>query len=101
MPAAGHTPGHTIYVIESGGERMLAWGDLMHVAALQFPLPSATSETEWSPAQSAQQRRTVFADVAGRGDYVAAAHVAFPGIGKLRTDGGGYAWVPVSDIFGK
>jgi hypothetical protein len=43
----------------------------------------------------------VFADVAGRGDYVAAAHVAFPGIGKLRTDGGGYAWVPVSDIFGK
>jgi glyoxylase-like metal-dependent hydrolase (beta-lactamase superfamily II) len=101
MPAPGHTPGHTIYVIESGGERMLAWGDLMHVAALQFPLPSATFETEWSTAKSAQQRQTVFADVAGHAYYVAAAHVAFPGIGKLHTDGDGYAWVPVSYIFGK
>lgn len=101
MPAAGHTPGHTIYVVESGGERMLVWGDLMHVGALQFPLPSATFETEWSTAKSAQQRQTVFAEVASRGDYAAAAHVAFPGIGKLRADGAGYAWVPVSYIFGK
>ena len=31
----------------------------------------------------------------------AAAHVAFPGIGKLRAEGDGYAWVPVSYIFGK
>jgi len=101
VPAAGHTPGHTIYVIESGGERMLAWGDLMHVAALQFPLPSATFETEWSTTKSAQQRQTVFADVANHGHYAAAAHVAFPGIGKLRADGDGYTWVPVSYIFGK
>lgn len=101
MPAPGHTPGHTLYVIESGGERMLAWGDLMHVAALQFPLPSATFETEWSTTKSAQQRQTVFADVASHGDYVAAAHVASPGIGKLRADGDGYTWVPVSYIFGK
>jgi len=101
VPAAGHTPGHTIYVIESDGERMLAWGDLMHVAALQFPLPSATFETEWSTTKSAQQRQTVFAEVASHGYYAAAAHVAFPGIGKLRSDGNGYTWVPVSYIFGK
>ncbi len=101
VPAAGHTPGHTIYVIDSGGERMLVWGDLMHVAALQFPLPSATFETEWSTTQSAQQRQTVFADVASHGYYAAAAHVAFPGIGKLRADSDGYTWVPVSYIFGK
>ena len=40
-------------------------------------------------------------DVASHGYYAAAAHVAFPGIGKLRADGDGYAWVPVSYIFGK
>ena len=101
MPAPGHTPGHTIYVVESGGERMLVWGDLMHVAAVQFPLPSATFQTEWSTRQSAQQRQTVFADVASHRYYVAAAHVAFPGIGKLRASGDGYAWVPLSYIFGK
>ena len=101
VPAAGHTPGHTIYVIESGGERMLAWGDLMHVAALQFPLPSATFETEWSTTKSALQRQTIFADVASHSYYAAAAHFAFPGIGKLRADGDGYTWVPVSYIFGR
>jgi glyoxylase-like metal-dependent hydrolase (beta-lactamase superfamily II) len=101
MPAPGHTPGHTIYIIESNGERMLIWGDLMHVAALQFPLPSATFPTEWSTKQSAQQRRTVFADVAKHGYYAAGAHVAFPGIGKLRATGDGYTWVPISYIFGK
>ena len=101
MPAPGHTPGHTIYVIESNGERMLIWGDLMHVAALQFPLPSATFPTEWSAKQSAQQRRTVFADVANHGYYAAAAHVAFPGIGKLRATGDGYTWVPINYIFGQ
>ena len=33
-PAPGHTPGHTIYVVESNGEKMVVWGDLMHVAAI-------------------------------------------------------------------
>jgi glyoxylase-like metal-dependent hydrolase (beta-lactamase superfamily II) len=101
VPAPGHTPGHTIYVIESQGERMVVWGDLMHVAAIQFPQPSATTPTDWNTKQSAQQRRTNFADVAKNGFYVAAAHVAFPGIGKLRTEGDGYAWVPISYINGK
>jgi glyoxylase-like metal-dependent hydrolase (beta-lactamase superfamily II) len=101
VPAPGHTPGHTIYVVESQGERMLVWGDLMHVAALQFPQPSATIQTDWNTGLSAQQRQTVFADAAKNGYYAAAAHVAFPGIGKLRAEGDGYAWVPIGYIFGK
>ena len=101
MPAPGHTPGHTVYVIESHGERMVVWGDLMHVAALQFPQPSATIQFDWNTKQSAQQRRLIFADIAKNGYFAAAAHVAFPGIGKLRAEGDGYAWVPVSYILGK
>jgi glyoxylase-like metal-dependent hydrolase (beta-lactamase superfamily II) len=100
MPAPGHTPGHTVYVIESQGDKMVVWGDLMHVAALQFPQPSATIQTDWSTKQSAQQRRLIFADAAKNGYFVAAAHVAFPGIGKLRAEGSGYTWVPISYIFG-
>ena len=101
VPAPGHTPGHTIYVIESQGEKMVVWGDLMHVAALQFPQPSATIQTDWNTKLSAQQRRTIFSDVAKNRYYVAAAHVAFPGIGKLRAEGAGYVWVPISYIYGK
>jgi glyoxylase-like metal-dependent hydrolase (beta-lactamase superfamily II) len=87
IPAPGHTPGHTIYAIESRGERMLVWGDLMHVAAIQFPQPSATVQFDWNTTQSAQQRRMVFADAAKKAYFVAAAHIAFPGIGKLRAEG--------------
>lgn len=101
MPAPGHTPGHTVYFIESQGEKMVVWGDLMHVAALQFPQPSATIQFDWNTKQSVQQRRLIFADMAKNGYFAAAAHVAFPGIGKLRAEGDGYAWVPVSYIFGK
>jgi hypothetical protein len=80
---------------------MVIWGDLMHVAALQFPQPSATIETDWNIELSARQRQTIFADAAKNGYYAAAAHVAFPGIGKLRAEGDGYAWVPVSYILAK
>ena len=101
IPAPGHTPGHTIYAIESRGEKLLIWGDLMHVAAIQFPQPSATVQFDWNTTQSAQQRRMVFADAAKHGYFVAAAHIAFPGIGKLRAEGNGYTWVPVSYIVGR
>lgn len=100
-PAPGHTPGHTVYVVESQGEKMLVWGDLMHVAAIQFPEPSATVDFDWNTRQSPQQRRAIFADAARNRYYVAAAHVAFPGIGKLRAEGDGFAWMPVSYIFGR
>jgi len=43
----------------------------------------------------------VFADAAKKAYFVAAAHVAFPGIGKLRAEGNGYTWVPVSYIVGR
>ena len=32
----GHTPGHAIYVVESKSQKLVLWGDLMHVAAVQF-----------------------------------------------------------------
>lgn len=100
IPAPGHAPGHTIYVVQSKGEKLVVWGDLLHVAAIEFPEPSATPQFDWKIAQSAQQRRMNFADAAKHGYFVAAAHLAFPGIGKLRAEGGGYAWVPIAAIFG-
>ena len=27
---------------------------------------------------------------------IASTHVSFPGIGRVRTDGAGYAWMPVN-----
>ena len=93
VPAYGHTPGHTIYVVESEGQRLVVWGDMMHVAAVEFPQPTVTW-TESDPGLAKEQRLRNFADAASKGYYVALAHVAFPGIGRLRANGKGYVWVP-------
>ncbi len=96
VPAYGHTPGHTIYVVESGGQKLVLWGDLMHVAAVQFALPATTIQFDTDSKAAAPQRQKNYADAAKNGYYVGVAHVSFPGIGKLRADGKGFDWVPVN-----
>jgi glyoxylase-like metal-dependent hydrolase (beta-lactamase superfamily II) len=96
VSAYGHTPGHTVYAIESKGQKMMVWGDLMHVAAVQFPDPAVTIQFDTDSKKAAPQRRKAYADAAKNGHYVAVAHVAFPGIGQLRADGKGYRWLPVN-----
>ena len=38
----------------------------------------------------------VFADAAKQGYLVAGAHLPFPGIGHIRSEGKGYVWVPLN-----
>jgi glyoxylase-like metal-dependent hydrolase (beta-lactamase superfamily II) len=101
LPALGHTPGHTVYVVESKGEKMVFWGDLIHVAAVQFPDPSVTIQFDADSAKAKAARAKAFADAAKGGYLAAAAHISFPGIGQIRTDGAGYRWYPVNYQRGK
>jgi glyoxylase-like metal-dependent hydrolase (beta-lactamase superfamily II) len=96
VPARGHTPGHTIFIIESEGNRLVALGDMLHVAAVQFAMPAVTIQFDTDAKAAAPTRQRHFAEAAKKGYYVAFAHVAFPGIGKLRADGRGYQWVPAN-----
>lgn len=96
VAARGHTPGHTVYVVESKGQKLVLWGDLMHVAAVQFAEPSVTIKFDSDARSAAAQRRRAYADAAKGGYWVAAAHLAFPGIGHVRTEGHAYAWVPAN-----
>ena len=98
IPAAGHTPGHTIYAVESQGEKLVVWGDLMHVAAVQFVQPSVTIAFDSDPKAAAPARIKNYADAAKKGYFVAVTHVSFPGIGQLRADGKGYDWVPTNYV---
>ena len=96
VATAGHTAGHTVYVVESKGEKLVLWGDLMHVAAAQFPDPAVTIAFDTDSAMAAAQRKKVFADAAAHGDWVAGAHLSFPGIGHLRVAGTSYSYVPAN-----
>lgn len=92
----GHTPGHAAFVVESNGAKLVLWGDLMHVAAVQFPDPSVTIQFDVDSKAAAPQRKKAYADAAKHGYYVGIAHVSFPGIGQLRPDGKGYRWLPAN-----
>jgi glyoxylase-like metal-dependent hydrolase (beta-lactamase superfamily II) len=96
MASHGHTPGHTTYIVESKGEKLALLGDLVHVAAVQFPDPSVTIHFDTDSKAAAVQRKRAFADAAKQGYWVGAAHISFPGIGHIRADGKGYTWVPAN-----
>jgi glyoxylase-like metal-dependent hydrolase (beta-lactamase superfamily II) len=96
MPSHGHTPGHTTYVVESRGEKLVLWGDLMHVAAVQFPEPAVTIKFDTDSKAAARERSKAYADAAQHGYWVGVAHVSFPGLGHVRREGHGYVWIPVN-----
>jgi glyoxylase-like metal-dependent hydrolase (beta-lactamase superfamily II) len=95
-PAPGHTPGHTVYVVESRGQRLVLMGDLIHVAAVQFPDPSVTISFDSDSKAAAAARKQEFSDAAKAGDMLGGAHLQFPGLGYLRAEGKGYRWIPVN-----
>ena len=92
----GHTAGHSTYIVESKGEKLVLWGDLMHVAAVQFREPSVTIKFDSDSKAAAEQRKKAYADAAKHGYLVGAAHLPFPGIGRLRAEGKGYTYIPVN-----
>lgn len=92
----GHTPGHSTYVVESKGQKLVLWGDLMHVGAVQFANPAVTIAFDTDSKAAAVQRQKAYADAAKNGYWVAAAHLSFPGIGHLRREGKGYRFVPAN-----
>jgi glyoxylase-like metal-dependent hydrolase (beta-lactamase superfamily II) len=95
LPRPGHTAGHTAYVLESRGQRLVLWGDLVHVAAVQFDSPAVTIVYDSNARTAAAQRKLAYADAATHGYLVAGAHLSFPGIGRVRSNGRGYMWLPV------
>jgi glyoxylase-like metal-dependent hydrolase (beta-lactamase superfamily II) len=92
----GHTPGHNNYVVDSDGQKLVIWGDLVHVAAVQFGDPSVTILYDSDPAAAARQRRKALAEAARGGYLVAGAHLPFPGLGHVRRQGHGFVWIPVN-----
>lgn len=95
QPTHGHTPGHSFYVLESKGQKLVFWGDLMHFEEVQFPEPSVTVAFDTDSKAAKAQRLAAFADAAKQGYLVAPSHVTFPGIGHLKKQGTGYVWLPV------
>lgn len=92
----GHTPGHTVYVVESDGQKLLLIGDLIHVAAVQLDHPEITISFDSDQKLAAAMRDKIFTEAAKQGALVGASHIQFPGLGHLKKAGKAYEWIPVN-----
>jgi len=96
LATPGHTPGHTCYLVESRGQRLLLIGDLVHVEPLQFRTPAITLKFDTDSRAAFEQRLRIFKEAAQSGEWIGAAHMSFPGLGHIRAEGAGFAWVPAN-----
>jgi glyoxylase-like metal-dependent hydrolase (beta-lactamase superfamily II) len=96
MAEHGHTPGHTTYLVESRGQKLWLIGDLIHVASVQMDNPQVTIGFDSDEKAAYASRKKVFDDAARNGYMIGGAHLQFPGLGHLQTQGKGYRWIPVN-----
>lgn len=93
IPAYGHTPGHTAYLIESQGKKLLLWGDVIHAGDVQFKDPDVTIAYDFDSATAVKSRQYLFHLAASKGYLVGSAHISFPGLGHVTSTATGYEWV--------
>ena len=92
--AFGHTPGHTVFLLESSGQKLLIWGDLMHVEGIQFPLPEISVSYDTDSAAAATVRKEIL-DYAVRNRIpVGGMHLVYPALGTVEREGTGYRFIP-------
>jgi glyoxylase-like metal-dependent hydrolase (beta-lactamase superfamily II) len=96
LPAPGHTPGHASYLVTSHNQQLLVWGDIVHVAPIQLPHPAATVKYDSSEPDAQTTRAALLRRVSSQHLMVAAAHIAFPGLGHIRQHKGEFEWLPLN-----
>ncbi|MGO4128669.1 MBL fold metallo-hydrolase [Inquilinus sp. YAF38] len=88
----GHTPGHSVVRVASGGEGLTFAGDL--VFAVGFEHPEWYNGFEHDPEEAARIRIRLLRELAATGDQLVATHLPFPSIGRVAVAGDAFRWVP-------
>lgn len=89
----GHTPGHSVVRLASGGEALTFAGDA--VFAVGFDQPDWHNGFEHDPEEAARVRIRLLRELAETGEMLVATHLPFPSVGRVAVDGNAFRWVPV------
>jgi len=92
----GHTPGHTSFVIASGGSKILISADVTNIPEFFLRNPDWHASYDADP-ELAQKTRHKFYDMASAEKAtVVGFHFPFPAVGHVEKDGNGYRLIPVA-----
>ncbi|WP_439374063.1 MBL fold metallo-hydrolase [Bradyrhizobium sp. DASA03120] len=89
----GHTPGHSVVRVASGGDALTFAGDA--VFAVGFEQPDWHNGFEHDPQEAARVRIRLLRELAETGEMLVATHLPFPSVGRVAIDGEAFRWVPV------
>lgn len=94
IAAPGHTIGHTIFMITTGGKQLCYIGDLTHHPVLLMKKPLTEFAYDTDPKQAAQSRVKMLTMLAANRIPILAYHFAWPGVGHVAKDGEGFRYFP-------
>ena len=98
IKAYGHTPGHTVFMIESEGERLMIWGDVTHATEVQMPHPEIPLSFDVNHDMARETRKKILEYVTQNKIRVGGMHILFPSIGDIRKGEGkegAYVFTPL------
>src|SRR5499427_2745557 len=88
----GHTPGHSVVRLASGGDRLMFAGDA--VFAVGFDHPEWYNGFEHDPEEAARVRVGLLRELAATGEALVATHLSFPSVCHVAVAGDVFRWVP-------
>jgi glyoxylase-like metal-dependent hydrolase (beta-lactamase superfamily II) len=87
----GHTPGHSVVRLASGGDRLTFLGDA--VFQDHFDRPDWYNAFDHDPEEAVRVRVRLLRELAAAREPLVAAHVSFP-YGRVAVAGNAFRWVP-------
>jgi glyoxylase-like metal-dependent hydrolase (beta-lactamase superfamily II) len=88
----GHTPGHSVVRLASGGDRLMFAGDA--VFQVGFEHPDWFNGFEHDPEEAARVRVRLLQELAANRESLVATHLSFPSVCHVAVDGDVFRWVP-------
>ena len=88
----GHTPGHSVVRLASGGDRLTFAGDA--VFPVGFDHPDWHNGFEHDPEEAARVRVRLLRELAANRELLVATHLSFPSVGHVAVAGDAFRWVP-------
>ena len=88
----GHTPGHSVVRLASGGDRLTFARDL--VFQVGFEHPDWYNGFEHDPEEAARVRVGLLRELAANRESLVATHLSFPSVCHVAVAGDVFRWVP-------
>jgi len=88
----GHTPGHSVVRLASGGDRLTFAADA--VFPVSFDHPEWHNGFEHDPEEATRVRIRLLRELAATGEPLVATHLPFPSLGRVAPAGDLFRWVP-------